>query len=121
MSFRRKTFSFHVKIPTGSLPSRIPALLVHAIFSHLIVEPRHTGQMGTPSAPYYTAKYSIIFHHHCLFRHILSLQNKPRHFHNSLNLVYYPRSLLEGVYRRKPTLSLHGTQFHALLEKGHAK
>lgn len=71
-------------------------------------QPKHTGQMGTPSAHYYTAKYSIIFLLHCLFRHVfLSLQNKPRHFCNSLNLVYYPRSLMAGVYRRKPTLSLY--------------
>lgn len=71
------------------------------------VQPKHTGQMDTPSAHYYTAKYSIIFLLHCLFRHVLSPQNKPRHFHNSLNLVYYPRSLMAGVYRRKPTLRLY--------------
>lgn len=85
------------------------------------VQPKQTGQMGTPSARYYTAKYSIIFLLHCLFRHALSLQNKPRHLHNSLNLVYYPRSLMAGVYRRKPILTSIQTQFHALLEKGHAK
>lgn len=71
------------------------------------VQPKHTGQMCTPSACYYTAKYSIIFLLHCLFRHILSLQNKPRHFHNSLNPVYYARSLMAGAYRRKPVFSLY--------------
>lgn len=86
------------------------------------VQPKHTGQMGTPSARYYyTAKYSTIF-----FFTVFS----DMFYHFRINpdifiILSIWSIILEALWQKcteeNQPLACIQTQFHALLQKGHAK